>query len=79
MYDYNVSPTNSKAKSQRACELIEKEYPTCIKRKPLIDVDGSVIQTYTISEKDIDVHNDYEIGAIYVKSEIKLNIQFKTI
>ena len=79
MYDYNVSPTNSKAEFRQACELIEKEYPTCIKRKPLIDVDGSVIQTYTISEKDIDVHNDYEIGAIYVKSEIKLSIQFKTI
>ena len=79
MYDYNISPTNSKAKFRQACELIEKEYPTCINRKPLIDADGSVIQTYTISGKDIDVHNDYEIGAIYVKSEIKLNIQFKTI
>ena len=32
-----------------------------------------------INDKDIDVHNDYEIGAVYVKSEIKLNIQFKTI
>lgn len=79
MYDYNVSSTNSKAKFQQACELIEKEYPTCIKKEPLIDVDGSMIQTYTINDKDIDVHNDYEIGAIYVKSEIKLNIQFKTI
>ena len=79
MYDYNVSSTNSKAKFQQACELIEKEYPTCIKKEPLIDVDGSMIQTYTINDKDIDVHNDYEIGAVYVKSEIMLNIQFKTI
>lgn len=55
------------------------EYPTCIKNEPLLDVDGSMIQTYTINDKDIDVHNDYEIGAVYVKSEIMLNIQFKTI
>ena len=33
----------------------------------------------SINGKDIDIHNDYEIGAIYVKSEIMLNIQFKTI
>ena len=79
MYDYNVSPINDKAMFHQACELIEKAYPTYIKRKPLIDVDGSMIQTYTINGKDIDVHNDYEIGAVYVKSEIKLNIQFKTI
>lgn len=79
MYDYNISSTNSKAKFRQACELIEKEYPTCIKNEPLLDVDGSMIQTYTINDKDIDVHNDYEIGAVYVKSEIKLNIQFKTI
>lgn len=76
MYDYNVCPTNSNAKFQQACGLIEKEYPSCSKKKPLVDVDGTIIQTYTFNDKDIDVYNDFEVGAVYVKSEIKLNIQF---
>ena len=76
MFDYNISPTNSKSKFQQACRLIEKEYPKCEKKSPLIDVDGTVIQTYTFNDKDIDVYNDFEVGAVYVRSEIKLNIQF---
>ena len=47
------------------------------KNKLLIDVDGSLIQTYKYNGKDIDVYDDYDVGAVYVKSEIDLDNLFK--
>lgn len=55
---------------------IEKSFPNAEKRKLLIDVDGSTIQTYIQDGKDIDVFDDYEVGAVFVKSEIELKDVF---
>ena len=77
IYDYNICTNNSPVRFKETCRLIEKEFPNAEKKKLLIDVDGSTIQTYTQEGKDIDVFDDYDVGAVFIKSEIKLNNIFK--
>lgn len=72
-YDYNIYADNSPQKFKEACAEIEKVYPNAKKHNLLIDVDGSTIQTYTVNNKEIDVYDDYDIGAVFVKSSINLN------
>ena len=74
MFDYNIYPDNSPEKFKKVCKLIESQLPQAKKSKLLIDVDGSTIQTYTIDGKDIDVYDDYDIGAVFVKSEVELDL-----
>jgi hypothetical protein len=45
--------------------------------KPLIDVDGSIIQIYYDDVKKVEVYNDYEIDAVYVNSDFNLDDLFK--
>lgn len=72
-YDYTIFPDNSPNEFKKACSRIENAFPSFKKNKLLIDVDGSTIQTYTKDNKDIDVYDDYDIGAVFVKSEINLD------
>lgn len=44
------------------------------KHKLIIDVDDTTIQTYTKNNKDIDVFDDYDIGAVFIKSELDLSM-----
>ena len=72
-YDYTIFPDNSPNEFKKACSKIESAFPNFKKNKLLIDVDGSTIQTYTKDNKDIDVYDDYDVGAVFVKSEINLD------
>ena len=72
MFDYTAHPDNSPEKFKMICSEIEKRIPDAMKKDLLVDVDGSTIQTYSLSGKDIDVYDDYDVGAVYVKSEIDL-------
>lgn len=74
MFDYTIHNDNSVDEFKKACSEIEKAFPGAAKQKLLVDVDGSTIQTYTLDGKDIDVYDDYEVGAVYVKSEVELSI-----
>lgn len=76
MFDYTIYTDNSPEKFKEACKKIEQAYPSAIKKKLLVDVDGSTIQTYTEKGKDIDVYDDYDIGAVFVKSKIDLDKLF---
>lgn len=76
MFDYTIFPDNSSTKFKEICAIIEEAYPKAAKKELLIDVDGSTIQTYTENGRDIDVFDDYDVGAIYVKSEIDLKALF---
>ncbi len=75
MFEYTVYRDNSPDVFIETCKEIEKMFPEAIKRKLLIDVDGSTIQTYTLDGKDIDVFDDYDIGVVFVQSEIELDIE----
>ena len=74
MFDYTVHSNNSPTIFKEICNKIKEAFPNAIMHKLLVDVDGTTIQTFTLNEKDIDVYDDYEVGAVYIKSEIELNI-----
>lgn len=74
MFDYTVYQNNSADEFKKVCNRIKEAFPNATVQKLLIDVDGSTIQTFTQDGKDIDVYDDYEVGAIYVKSEIELKM-----
>lgn len=76
MFEYNVFFDNSPSEFEKACQKIEHEFPKADKKKMLIDVDGTTIQSYTYNGKDIDVYDDYDVGAVFIKSEIALNSIF---
>ncbi len=71
-YDYTVLPDNSPEDFLKTCKLIEENIDNLVKKKILIDVDGSTIQIYMSGAKEITVLDDYDIGAVYVKSDIEL-------
>lgn len=74
MFDYNIHTDNSPEEFKKTCEKIRKAYPNAKEQKLLVDVDGTTIQTFTQDGKDIDVYDDYDVGAVYVKSEIELKL-----
>ena len=72
-FEYTIHPDNSSKEFKKACSKIETLLPNAIKSKLLIDVDGSTIQVYSQDEKKIVVYDDYDVGAVFVKSEIDLS------
>mgnify|MGYP006916049866 CR=1 FL=1 len=71
-YHYSIYPDNSPEKFKLTCEKIEEAYPFALKLKLLVDVDGSTIQRYKINGREVIVYDDYEIGAVFVSSDIPL-------
>lgn len=72
-YDYNIFPDNNPEKFKEVCKWIQLKYPQAEKKDLLVDVDGSTIQVFVVDGKEIVVYDDYEIGAVFVKSEIELS------
>lgn len=75
-YDYTIYSDNSPKEFKKTCVKLEKAFPNASSRF-LVDVDGSTIQTFTENGKDIDVYDDYEVCAVFVKSKINLDALFK--
>lgn len=73
MYSYNISKEADNKAFKKACSSIERHVRNYKKAELLIDVDGSVIQTYSTPSGFIKVYNDYEVDAVYCDSEINLN------
>jgi len=77
MYDYTIFPDNSPKEFKKACKMIQKALPNVTPHDLLIDVDGSTIQTFEYEGQEINVYDDYDVGAVYVISEVNLdNILF---
>ena len=72
-YDYTIYPDNNFEVFKETCRKIEISYPDYKKNEILIDVDGSYLQIYEKDKKEIVVYEDYDVGAIYVKSDIDLS------
>ncbi len=72
MFSYNVYKEANNAELEKACNLIEKHF-SVEKQSPIIDVDGSKIQEYISRDGVIKVFNDYEVDAVYIDSDLKLN------
>lgn len=78
-YDYTILPENSTEKFKETCELISSEFPNAVKKPLLTDVDGSLIQLFIVGKKEIAVYDDYDVGAVYIKSDVPMqNIFEKT-
>lgn len=73
LFDYNIYPSNSVGKFKATCKKIESNILGLKKEDLLIDVDGTTIQVYEKDEKKIIVFDDYDIGAVFVKSDIALD------
>jgi pentose-5-phosphate-3-epimerase len=77
MYTYNISKSADNKIFKDTCKKIEEYNVKFSSEKPLIDVDGSIIQTYYDDVKKVEVYNDYEIDAVYVNSDFNLDDLFK--
>ena len=77
-YDYTIRKNNSPKSFKMACAAIENKYPELKKDDLLVDVDGSTIQIYGEEPKEVIVYDDYDVGAVFVKSDIDLSELFET-
>lgn len=73
MFDFTICKDNNCTEFKNACQKVETCFPQAFKQKLLVDVDGSTIQTYNIGDKTIDIFDDYDVGAVYVKAELDLS------
>ncbi|MBP3505093.1 MAG: hypothetical protein J6K43_01635 [Lachnospiraceae bacterium] len=76
MFKYNIHNTADNGKFKAACEKIESSIKDLNIEKPLVDVDGSIIQIYNSGNDKIKVYNDYEVDAVYIDSEVNLDKLF---
>lgn len=72
-YVYNVLNENSPTAFEEACERIEGFSSKIVKQNLLVDVDGTTIQVYLLDGKEIVLFDDYEVGAVFIESEIRLS------
>lgn len=72
MKSYSVWPKASMGRFQEACAKVEKHIPELHNEGRLEDVDGSVIQVYTLNGRGLTVKNNYEDNAVYIRTEVDL-------
>lgn len=72
MFRYVIHTNNSPIIFKETCKRVKEMFPEAIEQKLLVDVDGSTIQTFTQNGKDIDIIDDYDIGVVFVQSEIEI-------
>lgn len=72
MYDYSISLNNDPKEFKKVCVQIENHYTEAKKKEQLVDVDGTTIQSYAIGEKKIIVYDDYDVGAVYIRSDMEI-------
>ena len=72
-YDYTVNPENSSETFRDLCDKIAQEYPTFRREELLIDIDGSTIQVFSENGKEIVVYDDYDVGAVFVVSDVDMS------
>ena len=71
-YHYTISSENSPQAFKDACLLVEEELWQFEKKKLAIDIDGSTVQMYKVGNSTVVVVDDYDIGAVFVNSDIKI-------
>lgn len=71
-FDIPIFPDNSPKEFKNACEKIERAFPDMEKAPLLVDVDGSTIQVYKQGNEEAVVYDNYDVGAVYVMSDIDI-------
>lgn len=76
-YDYTIYPENSPRIFKELCYELEQKIPEIKRGRLLIDVDGSTIQLFYVVDrfgtKEISVFDDYDVGAVFIKSQYDLD------
>lgn len=75
-FDYTIWKDNSPEQFKKACASIERAFPDVDKEKLLVDVDGSTVQVYALDGKEAVVFDDYDVGAVFAKSDFDLSAAF---
>lgn len=76
IFDYTISPKNDIKIFKDTCDKLEESFAGILRKKLLVDVDGTTIQEFLLKQKSIVVYDDYDVGAVYVKSQVDLNELF---
>jgi hypothetical protein len=76
-FEYTVHPKNSPKLFLDTCEMIRRALPNFRAKELLVDVDGSTIQAFAKADKVIVVCDDYDVGAVYIESDIDLKRFFE--
>lgn len=80
MFDYTILPYADDKIFNKALNLFESKFPDVQKEELLVDVDNTAIQIYVNQGQRIKFYNDYEVGAVYIESDIDLSdIDFSSI
>lgn len=77
MFEYTIYTVPDEDIYKRQCRALEKHIPGLTKLYELEDADGSLISIYKKGGSEIKVSNDYQIGGVFVDSEIDLLPFFK--
>jgi hypothetical protein len=72
-FEYTIFRDNSPKMFKAACGLVKETFPDFHAEKLLIDVDGSTIQVFCRGDNEIIIYDDYDVGAVLVKSDVDLS------
>lgn len=76
-YDITIWPENSPEQFRKACTKLENAYSEVKKDDLLVDVDGSLIQVYSLHEKEIVIYDDYDFGYVFALSDYDIRDALK--
>jgi len=76
MFSYTICNCADRELFRKQCLALEKHIPNLEKGIYLRDVDDSMIQIYKHPRGEIKVHNDTEVGALYIDAEFDLRPYF---
>ena len=72
MFEYTIYTVPDEDVYRRQCRALETNIPGLRKIYELDDADGSLISIYKKDSKEIKVSNDYQVGGVFIDSEIDL-------
>lgn len=72
MFEYGICTECDEEIFKKQCAALERHIPDLIRTVNYTDVDGTQVQKYSKDGSLITVRNDYDVGAVYIESEIEL-------
>lgn len=72
IYRYLVNKEADNIPFQAAIENIKRTFPLMHQKEPLVDVDGSIVITFSDDSATISATNDYYSDLVYIDSNISL-------
>ena len=73
MYEYTIKKNADQKAFNAFCSLLLSDIKGIEKGERIDDFDRAQIQTFKTPNGTIKVYNDYEVDAVYVDTEIKLD------